>query len=822
MSYVIATTDNQLYQFLGNANLELLFNKYKDNKSLDLACKNFPSQIDIRESSIQMFYKKDQSFQSFIWLTNAGLCYGTYGNDVLDKIVKNFVIVPYCKLEYSGMLDYDDIPISIAQSEFHFFLLFVKSLTIISKITHNVVHSINFEDSINKMIYHRENNTLFLHNSNYLYRIRINNESRDVWKAYLEKEDYEQALNHCKSNNLTMHSKRVSKLYANNLYERGEYVNCALRYSESDEKFEEVALKLLIKNQYEALKIYLTLIDNQLSKEMCMTQKTLLATWLCEIYLHEINNAKNTMEHKSITGKFKVFMMEKLDFLDKDTIYQLLHQYGRSKEFLEFAEKKKDYETVILYHVNEKNYNEAIEKLKTFIENDKSKKEKGFKDNDKYEIDEKLYKIFSKYSPVFMKFQPEKTIQLLLNYFKNSFDPNKIISAIMNTQESKREKVAEYLGQLISHKIKDKNVHNLYIFFLSSIKSENSIAKLLIYLQNSVEEKKVQFEVEYSLKVFGQFEIPQAQAWALTILGKHDDAVKLALESNYYNIATSIADTVKDDDKLKKQLWLEIFKHQMKDLNSQIQNKGGEEFKEINDSQNFNLALKIMQESNILKIEDILPNLQGNIKIEVFKNEILNCLQGYQTNIESLRSQIISYNITSKNVKNDINSVKKKCCKILYQSCICEICNNTINEDSIFVFPCGHMFDSNCILNQIKNYSTYLPHLQEKVEKMIIKKNEIENLEKRKTQNKIQSYDEKDDKGTFFNFIGFNNESSKKQQSAVKKISISNEELMELEKYKKEYIELLTEECVMCGDMMLMSIKEPFVSTSTKESWLII
>lgn len=822
MAYVIATTDNQLYQFLGNANLELLFNKYKDNKVLDLACKNFPAQGDIRESSIQMFYKKDQSFQSFIWLTNAGLCYGTYGNDVLDKIVKNFVIIPFCKLENNGVLDYDDIPISIAQSEFHFFLLFVKSLTIISKITHNVVHSINFEDSLNKMVYHKENNTLFLNNSNHLYRIRIVNESRDVWKAYLEKEDYEQALNHCKSNNLIMHSKRVSKLYANNLYDRGEYVNCALRYSESDEKFEEVALKLLIKNQYEALKIYLTLIDNQLSKEMCMTQKTLLATWLCEIYLHEINNAKNTMEHKSITGKFKVFMMEKIDFLDKDTIYQLLHQYGRSKEFLEFAEKKKDYETVILYHVNEKNYNDAIEKLKNFIENDKTKKEKGFKENDKYEIDEKLYKIFSKYSPVFMKFQPEKTIQLLLNYFKNSFDPNKIISAIMNTQESKREKVAEYLGQLISHKIKDKNVHNLYIFFLSSIKSENSIAKLLVYLQNSVEEKKVQFEVEYSLKVFGQFEIPQAQAWALAILGKYDDSVKLALENNYYNIATSIADTVRDDDKLKKQLWLEIFKYQMKDLNTQIHSKSGDDSKELNDSKNFNLALKIMQESNILKIEDILPNLQGNIKIEVFKNEILNCLQGYQTNIEGLRSQIISYNITSKNVKNDINSVKKKCCKILYQSCICEICNNNINEDSIFVFPCGHMFDSNCILNQIKNYSTYLPHLQEKIEKMIIKKNEIDNLEKRKNQNKIQSYDEKDDKNSFYNFIGFNSETTKKQQSTVKKISISNEELIELEKYKKEYIELLTEECVLCGDMMLLSIKEPFVSTSTKESWLII
>ena len=87
---------------------------------------------------------------------------------------------------------------------------------------------------------------------------------------------------------------------------------------------------------------------------------------------------------------------------------------------------KRDYETVILHYINEKEVNRAINKLYEFsMTSDK--------------INE-LYTIFTKYSHIFMKYEPELTIDLLLKNFKNSIDPNKIISAIMNTELEKREK----------------------------------------------------------------------------------------------------------------------------------------------------------------------------------------------------------------------------------------------------------------------------------------------------------------------------------------------------------------------------------------------
>lgn len=81
----------------------------------------------------------------------------------------------------------------------------------------------------------------------------IDNEDRDIWKSHLEKEDYLAALNHCEHKKLP-YAKKVAKLYANHLFETKEYTNAAIYYAKSDEKFEDVALKFLVYNQYEALK----------------------------------------------------------------------------------------------------------------------------------------------------------------------------------------------------------------------------------------------------------------------------------------------------------------------------------------------------------------------------------------------------------------------------------------------------------------------------------------------------------------------------------------------------------------------------------------
>jgi hypothetical protein len=97
LRYVVAVSDCQFYQFMGNPNFEILFKKYKDNpKFLDAACKTFPEEGNVKGSQLQLLYKND-SLLSFGWMTAAGFCYGQYGKE-FDLLVRDFIIVPYAKI----------------------------------------------------------------------------------------------------------------------------------------------------------------------------------------------------------------------------------------------------------------------------------------------------------------------------------------------------------------------------------------------------------------------------------------------------------------------------------------------------------------------------------------------------------------------------------------------------------------------------------------------------------------------------------------------------------------------------------------------------
>ncbi len=223
---------------------------------------------------------------------------------------------------------------------------------------------------------------------------------------------------------------------------------------------------------------------------------------------------------------------------------------------MEFAELKKDYEAVVLSYINEKDMKVAINKLYTFIQ----ETDKG----------NELYNIFTKYSHIFMKYEPELTIELLLRNLKSNIDPNKIISAIMSTEIENREKVIEFLEDLIKvNKITDKNIHNLFIFFLSQINSDICIQKLLNYLQthgvvpqthfyhHKPKEPEVYFDIDYAFNVFSQFKIYPAQSITLSIMEKYHEAVKVALLNRHNKLAKEIASNV-EDPKIKRLLWLDV------------------------------------------------------------------------------------------------------------------------------------------------------------------------------------------------------------------------------------------------------------------------
>ena len=153
--------------------------------------------------------------------------------------------------------------------------------------------------------------------------------------------------------------------------------------------------------------------------------------------------------------------------------------------------------------------------------------------------------------------------------------------------------------------------------------------------------------------------------------------------------------------------------------------------------------------------------------------------------------------------------------EIQYRQCKCEICNSNIKDDNIYLFPCGHMFDSKCIIEMMFQYREFLPDVKTKTDEIAALTKEIDLLEKRKIESKKSNEGPKNEKG-FFSGLGiFGNDKDKNNE----KILISNDDLKRLDELKEKLSEILSEECVLCGDYMVESTQCDFVGD--KASWTI-
>ena len=87
----------------------------------------------------------------------------------------------------------------------------------------------------------------------------------DIWEDYLEVGDYPNVQKCLEKNDKLM--KRINRIIGDEEFEREDYNNSLSKYLLSDEKFEMVCLKYLIKDQKEILNLYLQMYLDNLEKE---------------------------------------------------------------------------------------------------------------------------------------------------------------------------------------------------------------------------------------------------------------------------------------------------------------------------------------------------------------------------------------------------------------------------------------------------------------------------------------------------------------------------------------------------------------------------
>ena len=282
-----------------------------------------------------------------------------------------------------------------------------------------------------------------------------------------------------------------------------------------------------------------------------------------------------------------------------------------------------------------------------------------------------------------MKYEPKRSVEILIELAKQKkgqIDAKKLLPALMNVDQISREEATKFEQFLIKEfKFKDKSLHNLYLFHLSEADGEKN---LIDYLKTQENLPELNFDSEYALSVFKQNGKIESQIFLYSLLKMHSEAVTLAIENKKLDLAKINAQKPeKYDEELSRKLWLQIAIFHIK-------------------SGNVRDALNVMNESKLIKMEDLLPYFDEQDSISNFKEDICKALAGYKTTIDELNEELKESKASAEQVKSELKFVKERFIEIEGIQ-PCEVCNKAVMKKCFYVYPCSHAYHRECLLDMM-------------------------------------------------------------------------------------------------------------------------
>jgi len=182
----------------------------------------------------------------------------------------------------------------------------------------------------------------------------------------------------------------------------------------------------------------------------------------------------------------------------------------------------------------------------------------------------------------------------------------------------------------------------------------------------------------------------------------------------------------------------------------------------------------------LIKIEDILPFFPDFTKIDDFKKEICSSLEDYNRHIEELKSEMEEATKSADMIRKDIKELSHKY-GVVKANQLCEICNTQLLVRDFYLFPCQHVFHSQCLR---KDMEKHLDNVQ---------RAKVKEIDQRIIQTSQLSFEAPKKKVLF--------ENSPNAQNAPPS----------LEKLKDELDDVIAAECIYCGNIMIKIVGEPFL-----------
>jgi vacuolar protein sorting-associated protein 18 len=113
-------------------------------------------------------------------------------------------------------------------------------------------------------------------------------------------------------------------------------------------------------------------------------------------------------------------------------------------------------------------------------------------------------------------------------------------------------------------------------------------------------------------------------------------------------------------------------------------------------------AMRFLENTDLLKIEDILPFFPDFAVIDDFKEEIAHALEGYSAHIEGLKAEMDDATQTAEAIQKDIEALKHRFITIDAGE-QCSTCSTLLLMRQFYVFPCHHAFHADCLIGMVSS-----------------------------------------------------------------------------------------------------------------------
>ncbi|GAB7362153.1 hypothetical protein MBLNU230_g2179t1 [Neophaeotheca triangularis] len=626
--------------------------------------------------------------RAYAWLNNQGVYNGTLLTTSPDpatlgrKVFHDSKLLPKSKfppLQTTGGRPRTTQPpiTSMCLSQFHVLALMEGRITAINRLDDSVVYNQEVletgQTSLGLFADHQKN-TYWLFTQREIFEVVATDEARDVWRIMLKQGDYEAAQRYATT---ASQKDAVASTTGEHLMTQGKYAEAAALLGKSSKAFEDVALSFIDHGESDALRKYLLVKLANMKKSYIM-QRTMLASWLVELYIAKLNQLDDTISTKAeltegstasdtkkelpiIRKEFQDFVSKYKSDLDRKTTYEIISAHGREEELLHYASVVDDHNYVLTYWVQRERWAEAMDVLKKQTDPE----------------------VFYRYSTVLMSHVPVPLTEVLMR--QSDLSAQKLIPALLNYNKTvgsslpiNQNQAIRYLLFCINHHHSTAAaVHNTLISLYASHPSPDE-SSLLTYLETQSNARERNYDADFALRLCITHKRIKSAAHIYSSMQHYSSAVDLALRHNETTLAAQIADYPSRDPAQRKKLWLKVAKTV------------------ISQTHSIKAAMDFLKSCDLLRIEDLIPFFPDFVVIDDFKEEICAALEEYSRQIDGLKSEMDDSATTAENIRASIKDLDQRYA-IVEPGERCWRCRMPLLMRQFFVFPCQHAFHADCL-----------------------------------------------------------------------------------------------------------------------------